>query len=126
MVKVARSKQGLVDLVAAGRGDTAFSAMVALKRIWVAGRAKLFAVKLAVAGLRPEAGLSMRMNMVAVVVFEVRCEISCPDYEEVASVNSSLPQVVGNVVCAIALANVFRNAGNALSRLVPMRGGRER
>jgi len=33
MVKVARSKQGLVDLVEVGRGDTAFSAMVALNLI---------------------------------------------------------------------------------------------
>jgi hypothetical protein len=41
--------------------------MVALKRIWVAGRARFFAAKLAEAGLRPEAGLSIRMNMMAVV-----------------------------------------------------------
>ena len=48
----------------------------------------------------------MRMNMMAVVVFGVWCEMSSPGYMEVASVDGSLPQVVGNVVCAIALANV--------------------
>ena len=40
------------------------------------------------------------------VVGGVWCEMSSPGYMEVASVNGSLPQVVGNVVCAIALANV--------------------
>ena len=67
MVKVALSKQGFLDLVEVGRGAIEFSAMVALKRIWVAGRARFFAAKLAEAGLRPEAGLSIRVNMMAVV-----------------------------------------------------------
>jgi hypothetical protein len=59
----------LVDLVEAGRGDTAFSAMVALNLIWTAGRAMVFAVKLAETGLRPEAGLRIRVNM-AVLMME--------------------------------------------------------
>ena len=103
IVKVARSKEGLVDRGEVGGGDACVEPLtaVARPRIWITGL-KALEVKLLAAADWKVAGLKALVKINVAIYVVGRCDV-CPgwDAEGHELINVGLPEVVGDVVCGV-------------------------
>ena len=99
IVKVARSKDGLVIRGEVGGGDACVEPLtaVARPRIWITGL-KALEVKLLAAADWKVAGLKALVKINAAIYVVDRCYF-WPDWHEL--INVGLPEVVGDVVCGV-------------------------
>lgn len=99
IVKVARSKEGLVDRGEVGGGDACVEPLtaVARPRIWITGL-KALEVKLLAAADWKVAGLKALVKINVAIYVVDRCEFS-PNWHEL--INVGLPEMVGDVVCRV-------------------------